>query len=76
MDASFAEFRFDRAVRDCGSQSNFAREIANAQSRRRGSRAAHRQDLGELLGLEMKEASKKELLEKLERAEQAFAVSA
>ncbi len=32
--------------------------------------------LGELLGLEMKEASKKELLEKLERAEQAFAVSA
>jgi len=32
--------------------------------------------LGELLGLEMKEASKKELLEKLEHAEQAVAVSA
>jgi len=32
--------------------------------------------LGELLGLEMKEASKRELLEKLERAEQAVMVSA
>jgi lipoyl(octanoyl) transferase len=32
--------------------------------------------LGELLGLEMKEASRKELLEKLEHAEQAVAVSA
>ena len=32
--------------------------------------------LGELLGLEMKEASKNELLEKLEHAEQAVAVSA
>jgi lipoyl(octanoyl) transferase len=32
--------------------------------------------LGELLGLEMKEASRKELLEKLEQAEQAVAVSA
>jgi lipoyl(octanoyl) transferase len=32
--------------------------------------------LGELLGLEMKEASRKELLEKLERAEQAVTVSA
>jgi len=32
--------------------------------------------LGELLGLEMKEAPRKELLEKLEHAEQAVAVSA
>jgi len=32
--------------------------------------------LGELLGLEMKEASRIELLEKLEHAEQAVAVSA
>jgi hypothetical protein len=32
--------------------------------------------LGELLGLEMKEASRKELLERLERAEQALTVSA
>ena len=32
--------------------------------------------LGELLGLEMKEASRKELLEKLEHAEQSVAVSA
>jgi lipoyl(octanoyl) transferase len=32
--------------------------------------------LGELLGLEMREASRKELLEKLEHAEQAVAVSA
>jgi len=32
--------------------------------------------LGELLGLEMKEASKKELLEKLKHAEQAVAISA
>jgi hypothetical protein len=32
--------------------------------------------LGELLGLEMKEGSKKELLENLEHAEQAVAISA
>ena len=32
--------------------------------------------LGELLGLEIKETPKKELLEKLEHAEQAVAVSA
>ncbi len=34
------------------------------------------QHLGELLGLDMKETSRKELLEKLEHAEQAVAISA
>jgi lipoyl(octanoyl) transferase len=35
-----------------------------------------RKHLGELLGLRMKEASREELLEKLEHAEQAVTVSA
>src|SRR5260370_29541367 len=73
------DFRNFDLIVPCGSDDRKATSLdkllgSNVEEKEVAPRLA--KHLGELLGLDMKEASRKELLEKMEHAEQAVAISA
>jgi len=72
----FAEFRPDRPVRIADRKATSLEKLLGRSVKEREVAPWIAKHLGELLGLEMTEATKRELLEKLEHAEQAAVLSA